>query len=347
MEAGNESLLLNLLPELKLHIFLEVDDFWTVTSLRLTCRDFDDVYTKYKDTIYTNLIRRLVEVFYEYYAFLTTIHINESALQRPPPSGWPLISNESFKASGKTDLLADVLKHLPYLLCEEEIDFKCRPLSYANGSTGVNGTWVDAPDGDDIISPNTVVLTSGYESGGINLLLNVMTSEVYEQIIRMEDDGYSGDVREYFKGRMESLKGLHELFIPEIGNGSIIGDRESQWDKETYNFEDMERQGEPTEQLYRWDEASTMWARHLYIKFGWGTENWKGDDCMNALSDFADRMQTRRTIPLTARRQPLGHGPHFTPVDPAVHQNSFNRVRSFAHTILAVFSSSRNSNGSR
>lgn len=50
----------------------------------------------------------------DYYDFLTRLHITPQEIRRPPPSGWPQVTQESLSRLGKTaPKVTDLLKHLP------------------------------------------------------------------------------------------------------------------------------------------------------------------------------------------------------------------------------------------
>ena len=52
----------------------------------------------------------------DYYTFLATqLHFQLSELKAPPPAGWLQITESRFAFLGKTDMVLDLLRHLPYL----------------------------------------------------------------------------------------------------------------------------------------------------------------------------------------------------------------------------------------
>ncbi|KAF3770636.1 hypothetical protein M406DRAFT_224494, partial [Cryphonectria parasitica EP155] len=79
----------------------------------------------------------LVAPFRDYYTFLTTLYLPEAALKHPPKGGWPNITRETCSGFGKTDMVIDVLRHLPYI--EEHrnlhsVDFNCDVLDYSTAT---------------------------------------------------------------------------------------------------------------------------------------------------------------------------------------------------------------------
>jgi hypothetical protein len=57
----------------------------------------------------------LVAIIDDFYTFLTTFYIPESALKRAPPTGWPNITPETTKGFRKSQAVIDLIKHLPYI----------------------------------------------------------------------------------------------------------------------------------------------------------------------------------------------------------------------------------------
>jgi hypothetical protein len=57
----------------------------------------------------------IVEIITNFYTLLTDLYIPASSLKIPPPGGWPTITPEATKDSGKSALVIDILKYLPYI----------------------------------------------------------------------------------------------------------------------------------------------------------------------------------------------------------------------------------------
>ena len=51
----------------------------------------------------------------DYYEFLTRLHVKNEDIRRPPPEGWPEITQARLSKLGKTDKAIDLLKLLPYV----------------------------------------------------------------------------------------------------------------------------------------------------------------------------------------------------------------------------------------
>ncbi|KAF3040115.1 hypothetical protein E8E12_007859 [Didymella heteroderae] len=56
-----------------------------------------------------------VAIIRDYYHFLTKMYLDESQIVEPPPGGWPNITPETMRPLGKTDVVVDLLRHLPYV----------------------------------------------------------------------------------------------------------------------------------------------------------------------------------------------------------------------------------------
>lgn len=80
----------------------------------------------------------LVATISDFYTFLTRLHIPASVVKYPPPEGWANITPETTKRSGKSALVIDLIKHLPYIDeadAREEITnihYKCDVVDYSS-----------------------------------------------------------------------------------------------------------------------------------------------------------------------------------------------------------------------
>ena len=140
IKRSETSLLLSLPAETKTYIFQRLPDLWSAISLRLACRDLNDVYVANETQIKRALIRRLIAPIEDFYLFLTTLHIPPSAIKYPPASGWPNITTDNCRGFGKADYVTDVLRQLPYIskaegVCNYDnchnIEYKCNVLDYS------------------------------------------------------------------------------------------------------------------------------------------------------------------------------------------------------------------------
>ncbi|CAL8579650.1 hypothetical protein XPA_005384 [Xanthoria parietina] len=131
-----------------------------------------------------------IEAFTKFYAFLTTLpYIPASALQHPPPNGWPSITDDAFSPLGKTPEVLHLLRHLPYL---EDVDwniaYDTKVTAYNSGrardclqqgqSLEVHGL---KPFHIDDIPPHAVTLTNGSNYGSW-LICNTIDGTLTEHI---------------------------------------------------------------------------------------------------------------------------------------------------------------------
>jgi len=75
----------------------------------------------------------VVEAVTSFYNFLTTFpYLPPSAIQTPPPEGWPESDREIFRKLGKSDVVVDLLSHLPYIDTRDwHIGYDTQPIHYA------------------------------------------------------------------------------------------------------------------------------------------------------------------------------------------------------------------------
>ena len=66
-----------------------------------------------KTLIYSR--QEVIDEVTKFYAFLTTLHVPQSALHVPPPGGWPNITAESHVLFKKNDEVMALMRHLPYI----------------------------------------------------------------------------------------------------------------------------------------------------------------------------------------------------------------------------------------
>lgn len=59
--------------------------------------------------------------------FATKMYMDETAYEFPPSTGWPSITPDSMRLFGKTDVVVDLLRHLPYLSKDYGWDPERRP----------------------------------------------------------------------------------------------------------------------------------------------------------------------------------------------------------------------------
>ena len=65
---------------------------------------------------------QLVSELTSFYEFLVSLHLPADSLKRPPPGGWPNINQEQLAFLNKNDDVIDVLKHIPYVRQDDDLN---------------------------------------------------------------------------------------------------------------------------------------------------------------------------------------------------------------------------------
>lgn len=297
---------MKLLPELQVKVFEALPSPLAAIDLRLTCRDLNALFVEYKTQIVAAIRDNMVAPFYEYYTFHGRLHIPESDIKHPPAGGWPNITLENCSGFGKSDFAVDVLRHLPYIVEDDQrrmnslnihnIDYKSYVLDYSMVTRQCFGcvgrVKKDIKYGElmhDHVTKHKVVISEGYQSGGIVLLLDTSTGEIFEEIVR-DGPGETLPVRDYFALKMRQCKELRLVFVP--GEDPHQSDHDEV--EPPYDAAAMEEAGEPSspEQYFFFAEDKDVeWVRHLYRKFGWPGKSWQKEECLKAIAEFRDRRE--------------------------------------------------------
>lgn len=299
---------MRLLPELQVKVFEALPSPLAAVDLGLTCRDLNNLFVDYKTQIVAAIRDNMVAPFYEYYAFHGRLHIPVSGIKHPPVGGWPNITVENCSGFGKSDFVVDVLRHLPYIVEDDRrtnninihnIDYKSNVLDYSMVSRETFGrvgrVKKDIKYGEimhDHVTKHKVVITEGYESGGVVLLLDTSTGEIFEEIVR-DGPGETLPVRDYFTLKMKQCKELRLVFVP------LEDPHPGDYDKvePPYDAAAMEEAGEPSlpdKYFFFDDDKDLEWVRHLYRKFGWPRKDWQKEEGLKAIADFRDRREAER-----------------------------------------------------
>lgn len=290
--------LLKLAPELQVKVFEALPSPWAAVALRLACHDLNALFLAYETQIETAIRDNLVAPFYEYYHFLGRLHIPEGDIKHPPAGGWPNITAENCSEFGKSEFVVEVLRHLPYIADHGEFernwsntDYKSDVVDYSTATrkdfAGRSLKYGEIAHGcDGPVSRHKVVIASGYESGGIDLLLDTKTGEIFEEIIRV-DRGENLPVGEYFELKMKQCRELEQVFAP--GEDPYWGGFGK---KVPYDSQTVEKAGEPSqpdEDFCLEDDRDLNWVRHLYRKFGWPGQRWRKEEGLKAITEYVDR----------------------------------------------------------
>ena len=90
----------------------------------------------------------MVEPVASFYATLAKFpYLPASDIITPPATGWPEADVANFRKLGKTDLVVEVLRHLPYIRVDENREWH---LGYEDT---LPITYVKAPEADDVWTP--------------------------------------------------------------------------------------------------------------------------------------------------------------------------------------------------
>lgn len=138
--------------ELKVKIFQELPDLWSAIQLRQTCREMNTIYLANETRIRVGCRDRIVAIVDDYYSFLTSFYIDESALRRPPKHGWPDVERGSSRPAG--DFVLDIVRHLPYITHYQHgdnmnnLEYKCEPMDYSSVYYSWRDDYLDHVLGD-------------------------------------------------------------------------------------------------------------------------------------------------------------------------------------------------------
>lgn len=188
--------ILRLPSELQICVFQGLPELWSAIALRLTCRHLNNIYLANEKRIQSSLVQRLVSPFYDYYKFLDRLHLPESSIVYPPPSGWPDITSEDYTHLFKTSFAIEVLRHLPYIQRtwdgRTNINTGCYVVDYSTYTQGLSNTggepYTSLKD-VNYTMPEYVVLIAWGNVNGVELLLDTLSGTIYEMTVRGEVGG--------------------------------------------------------------------------------------------------------------------------------------------------------------
>jgi hypothetical protein len=93
----------------------------------------------------TAAVRAIVEPVASFYTLLSTFpYLPASDILTPPATGWPLSDVANFRKLGKSDLVIEVLKNLPYIRTDSNRGWRLgydetKPIAYAQVPGAVDG----------------------------------------------------------------------------------------------------------------------------------------------------------------------------------------------------------------
>ncbi|KAH8812149.1 hypothetical protein F5884DRAFT_784549 [Xylogone sp. PMI_703] len=279
-------------PELKLEIFRALPNLHSVIALRLGCSELNAVYTRYEKDIKGALRDRIVQAVSSHYDLLTTLHIPNSAKKLSPEGGWPHITPEYLAKLGKTDLVVDVLRYLPYIAETanrednlHNVEYKCNVIDYSVMMTSERLEQIEdyaSALRDEPLSRHMITIAAGYESGGLEIILDTMSSEICEEIIRFSP-GVTMDVEDYFAMMAERFRKLEIIFVPGYDPHVSV-----KWEPgddigcpDELNYLIVQEEGYAT-------ERDVKWIGHLYRKFGWPGPDYRKEEALEAVKQFVE-----------------------------------------------------------
>ncbi|KLJ08184.1 hypothetical protein EMPG_09952 [Blastomyces silverae] len=252
--------------------------------------------TSFSTAAYTP--KELGAILLDFYIFLTTLHYDRAALKIPPPGGWPGLTSE-FCAGLKSDYAIKVIRHLPYFEKPNlhghnpsQVHYKSELIDYSSCSRrsleSKLSRWqewgeFESSQGVLVDMKDIISITTGHESGGRELLLDVKHGEITEYEIR----GNSldpVDVRSYFNGLKEAYRRLD--LIPCRGMVTI----------EAYAGEadDNITEKQVCDQAEEWGtEMDIQYIKQIYRQHGWPYA-FRRDDAEDAVSKLHDRLDAAR-----------------------------------------------------
>jgi hypothetical protein len=125
-----------------------------------------------------------VEAVRDYYQFLTSMYLDNSDIMEPPEGGWPSISPNGWKNFDKTDEVIQLLRHLPYM--KSDIDVQHAPEitfidwhSTLPDADGVGLKQLTEPYPDEADIPPHVVGLTVHTQYGPPLLLDTEFGVIY------------------------------------------------------------------------------------------------------------------------------------------------------------------------
>ncbi|KAH0027458.1 hypothetical protein KCU78_g3955, partial [Aureobasidium melanogenum] len=129
-----------------------------------------------------------VEAIRSYHKFLTTTPaIQASGVLEPPIGGWPSITTTSLAASGKDEIVVDLLRYLPYIgrthSGNENISYDTVVINYNDNRLRNNGLFDSlVPTTTGKVPAHVISLTIGARYGSY-LLLDTQQGTIEDYIM--------------------------------------------------------------------------------------------------------------------------------------------------------------------
>lgn len=231
-------------------------------------------------------------MFLDFYTLLTTMHFRPSELQVPPPQGWfqmPPGGNPGWKS----DFALEVMRRLPHLsgspYDEVFVHYKSSCLGCVGPEPWVlqDGTQWDYHDGwcaetHELDVRHLIPLTTGHESGGRDIFLDVRGGYIIEEEIRGNTAEYK-DARDYLQDLKEKYRTLK--LIPCRNRDTIEAQSIGEYQGERrLTMEEVLAQDDDTFHT----ELDIHFLRQVYRDLGWPNNF----DPHKAEDEIGDLMET-------------------------------------------------------
>lgn len=244
--------------------------------------------------------QELGAIFLDFYRFLATLHYNLENLKVPPPEGWSF-SPEFHSELGKSDLVIQTLRHLPYFAIDVQersahvlykcwlIDFTTYPVDRLDQLRYRDDLGFGALGGDGDADPADVVcIADGGESFGRQLFLNVRDGSITEDMVRA-DTLNPVDVQDFFDNLKEEYRSLRLIPCP----GRFTLERHDNEEADQYGVhitQDEFLAQNPGE----WETAlDIQYIRQLYRQYGW-PDNFQREAATQAVDKLMEVVLERR-----------------------------------------------------
>lgn len=244
--------------------------------------------------------QELGAIVLDFYRFLTTLHYNPKNLKVPPPEGWSF-SPEFHSELGKSDLVIQTLRHLPYFAIDDEersahvhykcwlIDFTAYPPDRLEKLRYRDDQGFQTCDGENDADPADVVcIADGGESFGRQLFLNVRDGSITEDMVRA-DTLDPVDVQDFFDNLKKAYRSLQ--LIPCPGRITIEAGENEDADQDGEHV----TQDEVLAQTTGWWETDLdiRYIRQLYRQYGW-PDNFQRKAATQAVEELMKVVLERR-----------------------------------------------------
>jgi hypothetical protein len=143
--------------------------------------------------------------------------------------------------------------------------------------------WFDGDEEEDMKMENMIVLASGYESGGLNLILDVFKGEIHEDQIRASGLTGHAPVEDYFGDLKSKLERLEIVPIP--GYGRREGDF---WEGATAIPVDVFGESVTFD-----ENEDVRECQKIYKSFAWPGEAYRKEEAVAAIQTYMKRARAR------------------------------------------------------